>query len=148
MLCVGCRPNSETRRHGRRIFWRGLTAALLSVLLTAALLFSLPLSVSAAEAPPPDGEVGNVLLVNLENNLILYEKAADTVVYPASSVKIMAGLLFCRSLGERLDEEVTVTAAMLAGVELVVSAFVKSSATPPMPTSSKFLKYATLSSGT
>ena len=61
--------------------------------------------------------MGVVLLINLENNLTLYEKEADTNVYPSSSVKIMAGLLLCRALGTRLDEEVTITSAMLAGVE-------------------------------
>ncbi len=75
------------------------------------------LSAHAIEAPPPDGEVGHVLLVNLENNLTLFEKSADTPVYPSSSVKIMTGLLVCRSLSDRLDEQVTVTAAMLAGAE-------------------------------
>ena len=57
-----------------------------------------------------------VLLLNLENNLTLYEKEADTTVYPSSSVKIMMGLLACRALYDRLSETVTVTAAMVAGV--------------------------------
>ena len=113
MLFGRCRLFSEHCRYVRRIFWMGL-----AVLITAAALtVAVPLPAMAAAEAPPDGEVGNVLLVNLENNLPLYEKAADTVIYPASSVKIMAGLLACRALGERLDEEVTVTAAMLAGVE-------------------------------
>ena len=65
----------------------------------------------------PTGEVHNVLLINLENNLTLQEKAADTLIYPSSSVKIMTGLLASRRLVDRLDEEVTLTAAMLSGVE-------------------------------
>ena len=110
MTQARCRVYSETSRHLRRAF---------SVLLAMALL--LPLSLLPAEgepeAPPPDSEVGNVLLINLENNLTLYEKSSDTTIYPSSSVKIMAGLLACRALEDRLTEEVTVTAAMLSGVE-------------------------------
>ena len=113
MTHARCRLCSETRRHWRRIFWLFLTLALLA----PALLGAFPLTASAAEDPPPDGNVRNVLLINLENNLTLYEKAADTPVYPSSSVKIMTGLLACRALADRLDEEVTLTAAMLSGVE-------------------------------
>ena len=104
------RANSDSRRHGRRTFLLFITLSLMLSFL------SLPVH-GEAEAPPPDSDVGSVLLINLENNLTLYEKAADTTIYPSSSVKIMAGLLACRALAERLDEEVTVTAAMLAGVE-------------------------------
>ncbi len=114
MTVARYRVPSETRRHCRRAFLLVLT---LSVLLPLLLLVS-PLTASAeTEAPPPDGEVGSVLLINLENNLTLFEKAADTTIYPSSSVKIMTGLLACRALSDRLDEEVTVTAAMLSGVE-------------------------------
>ena len=113
MTHARCRLCSETRRHWRRIFWLFLTLALLAPVLFG----TFPLTVSAAEDPPPDGNVRNVLLINLENNLTLYEKAADTPVYPSSSVKIMTGLLACRALADRLDEEVTLTAAMLSGVE-------------------------------
>ncbi len=71
---------------------------------------------AAAEAPPGDSRIGAVLLCNLENNMTLYEREADTPIYPSSSVKIMTGLLACRALEDRLNEEVTITAAMLAGV--------------------------------
>jgi D-alanyl-D-alanine carboxypeptidase (penicillin-binding protein 5/6) len=110
MTKASIRAISGSRRHGRRAFLLLLTLALL--------LSSLLLPIHGeTETPPPAGDVGSVLLINLENNLTLYEKAADTTIYPSSSVKIMAGLLACRALAERLDEEVTVTAAMLAGVE-------------------------------
>lgn len=110
MTKASIRAISGSRRHGRRAFLLFLTLALL--------LSFLPLRTHGeTEAPPPAGDVGSVLLINLENNLTLYEKSADTTIYPSSSVKIMAGLLACRALAERLDEEVTVTAAMLSGVE-------------------------------
>ncbi len=104
------RAISDSRRHCRRAFLLLLT---LSLLLPCLLL-----SVHAEpEPPPPDGEVGSVLLINLENNLTLFEKNPDTTIYPSSSVKIMSGLLACRALASRLDEEVTISAAMLSGVE-------------------------------
>ena len=110
MILARCRHRRKTRRLGRRVF---LLCLILSLLLPA--LFP-PISASAAEAPPT-GEVHNVLLINLENNLTLQEKAADSLIYPSSSVKIMTGLLASRRLVDRLDEEVTLTAAMLSGVE-------------------------------
>ena len=104
--------SAGNRRLGRRFF-----CCLLTVALLTSLLFALPLPARAAEEAPQTTDVGAVLLVNLENNLTLYEKEADTTIYPSSSVKIMTGLLACRALADRLDEEVTLTAAMLSGVE-------------------------------
>lgn len=103
----------QARRPWRRAFLLSLVVALLLPLLLATLTYT----TSAAEPPPPDGDVGNVMLINLENNLTLYEKSPDTPIYPSSSVKIMTGLLACKALAPRLDEEITVTAAMLSGVE-------------------------------
>ncbi len=91
----------------------------LAVLLICAILLSvgLPLPVAAAlESPPETNDVGSAFLCNLENNLILYEKNADTPLYPASGVKIMTGLLACRALAERTEEPVTITEGMIAGV--------------------------------
>ena len=103
--------SAGNRRLGRRFF-----CCLLTVALLTSLLFALPLPAHAAEEAPQTTDVGAVLLVNLENNLTLYEKEADTTIYPSSSVKIMTGLLACRALKDRLGETVTVTAAMLSGV--------------------------------
>ena len=89
---------------------------------TLLLFLCLILTLSAATLPayaedaPASSDVGVVLLLNLENNLVLYEKEADTPVYPSSSVKIMMGLLACRSLATRLNETVTVSSAMVAGI--------------------------------
>ncbi len=113
MTSARYRPCSETRRHWRRAVFRVLALLVLITLIGTIV----PFTASAAEDPPPDSEVGGVLLINLENNLILHEKAADAPIYPASSVKIMTGLLACQSLADRIDEEVTVSSAMLAGVE-------------------------------
>lgn len=87
---------------------------LIFCLLMGAWGFTLPVS-ALSETAPEEERVGAAYLCNLENNLVLYEKNGDTPVYPAASVKIMTGLLACRALADRLDEEITVTTAMLAG---------------------------------
>ena len=112
MTSARYRPCSGTRRHWRCPFFRVGTILILMALLWTAIPFA-----ASAEDPPPDGEVGAVMLINLENNLTLYEKSADAPLYPASSVKIMTGLLACLSLSDRVDEQVTISSAMLAGVE-------------------------------
>lgn len=103
-------------RSGSRRLCRRTLSLFLSCLFIALILSGAILPASALEEPPASTDVGVVLLLNLENNLTLYEKEADTNVYPSSSVKIMTGLLACRALVDRLDETVTVSAAMVAGV--------------------------------
>ena len=103
-------------RSGSRRLCRRTLSLFLSCLFIALILSGAILPASALEDPPASTDVGVVLLLNLENDLTLYEKEADTNVYPSSSVKIMTGLLACRALADRLDEVVTVSAAMVAGV--------------------------------
>ena len=111
-MTADTRPvHSGSRRPCRRTL-----LLFLCLLTTLSAFLSAGVLTAAAEDPPVSTDVGVVLLLNLENNLTLYEKEADTNVYPSSSVKIMMGLLACRALYDRLDEEVTVTAAMVAGV--------------------------------
>ena len=102
---------------GSRRPWRCALCCFLTLILLIGAISFPPLPVRAAEEPPQTTDVGAVLVVNLENNLTLFEKEADTNIYPSSSVKIMAGLLACRALAGRMNETVTVTAAMLSGVE-------------------------------
>ena len=111
-MTADTRPvHAGSRRPPRRT----LLCFLCALLTLTALLPPGSLKASAEDAPVST-DVGVVLLLNLENNLTLYEKEADTNVYPSSSVKIMMGLLACRALCDRLDETVTVSAAMVAGV--------------------------------
>ena len=110
---------ADTRpaRSGSRRPWRRALLFFLCLIFTLSGLFAAgSLPSYAMEEAPVSADVGVVLLLNLENNLTLYEKEADTNVYPSSSVKIMTGLLACRALADRLDEVVTVSAAMVAGV--------------------------------
>ena len=99
----------------RRLVRRTLLLFLCMILTLSAVLSAATLPAYAEDAPA-SSDVGVVLLLNLENNLVLYEKEADTPVYPSSSVKIMMGLLACRSLATRLNETVTVSSAMVAGI--------------------------------
>lgn len=76
-----------------------------------------PLQAAAEQAPAPTStQVGAAYLCCLDTNAVLYQKNAQEVIYPAASVKIMAGLLACRLLQERVDDTVTLTSSMLAGV--------------------------------
>lgn len=103
-----------THRPPARIAVWGLILCLLWLSFGGALSLSTA-AAATVEAAPQEDRIGAVYLCNLENNLILYEKNSAGKVYPASSVKIMTGLLACRTLADRQDETVTVTSAMLAG---------------------------------
>ena len=81
------------RRSSRRA---ALSLCLSLLLFMTAILSAMGLKAEASPvSPPDDAAVGAVLLVNLENNLTLYEKNADEVIYPASAVKLMTGYLTC-----------------------------------------------------
>ena len=46
---------------------------------------------------------------------VLYSKNAEKILFPASTVKIMTGLIACEQLSTRLDENITVSEEMIAG---------------------------------
>ncbi len=98
-----------------------MSRRLLAALLALVCLWSAVLPAAAEEeadpyAPPAIENVGGVWLYNLEHDELILSHNADAKCYPASMVKIMTGLLAVEALGDRLDERVTVTAAMLKGV--------------------------------
>ncbi len=61
----------------------------LAILLALVLCFSLALPVCAAYSPPFEVQSDAVILVNLNNDAVVFEKNADKQVYPASLTKIM-----------------------------------------------------------
>ncbi len=66
--------------------------------------------------PTPNSDnVGAVYLYNVENAFVLHEENAYDLIFPASTVKIMSGLLACELLSDRLSEKITVTSSMLTG---------------------------------
>ena len=94
-------------------------AHILCAMLLFVYLFSVPFCLPAsAEHPaaPETYQVGTAYLSCLDTGNVLFEKNADSVIYPASTAKIMSGLLLCRALYTRLDDTVTLTDAMLSGV--------------------------------
>ena len=54
---------------------------------------------------------------NIENDTYIISKNASLSVDPASTVKIMSGLIICESLSGRESETVTVTSEMIAGTK-------------------------------
>ena len=90
--------------------------ALLCVVLCAVFL-SLPtvtLPAAAEDISMPDLSRANaVYLYNVENDRVLASKNTDLSLFPASTVKIMTGLVAVEALEGRLDETVTVTRAMV-----------------------------------
>lgn len=93
---------------------------LFSFSLLLALIFSLAIPSQAKESPLKsvyEAKAKAIYLYSYEAKSVLYSKGENTVLPPASTVKIMTGLIACEKLSERLDEKITVTAEMLAGHE-------------------------------
>ncbi len=102
------------------LWLRGCRALLVSLMILCLICGAFPFPVSAggtATPAPEDSRVHAVYLCNIENNTVLYQKSPDALIYPTATVKIMTGLLACEALSDRLDETVTLTAAMLTGVD-------------------------------
>lgn len=98
-------------RKCRRQFTSHLAVAL--CLLTL-FLHMFTLTVPAAESGVPDLSRANaVYLYNFENDRVLVSKNTDLPIFPASTVKIMTGLVAAEALQGRLQETVTVTRAMV-----------------------------------
>lgn len=86
-----------------------------ALLLCLTLGLSLPLPAAALDAPAVEHAKG-VCVYNLENEMPILAYKENEKIYPASTVKIMTGLVAVEALAERLDEQITVTSAMLKGV--------------------------------
>lgn len=73
--------------------------------------------------PPSADEAEAVYLVHVESGTPVFEKNATETVSAGSTVKVMAGLLACETLADRLYEEVAITAEMVnssAGYRLYI----------------------------
>ena len=78
--------------------------------LIIASLFPLPVHATADE---PGLSAQAAFVYCIEENQTVLSRNAEQTVYPASSVKIMTGLIACEALSERLDESVTIEKKML-----------------------------------
>lgn len=92
-----------------------MIAVLLALVTVLSGLLCLPASAAELETPAIEHAAG-VYLYNLENEQTILSYCEDALIYPASTVKIMTGLVAIDALSGRLDETVTVTAEMLKGV--------------------------------
>ena len=64
--------------------------------------------------PPPDtSRASSVYMYHINSGTVMLEKNGDTVRFPASTVKIMSGLLACRLAEGRLEQRITITEQML-----------------------------------
>ncbi len=77
-------------------------------------VFSLP-SFAVSPLPALD-DAKAVYFYNVEQKRTMAEKDAYVPVYPASTVKIMTGLVAIEALSQRLSERVTISEEMLKGV--------------------------------
>lgn len=91
---------------------------LISLSLVCIMIFTAVLALpSFAAADIPDMSAAkSVYLYNIRQKAAMAEKDADVPVYPASTVKIMTGLVAIEGLSARLQESITVTEEMLKGV--------------------------------
>ena len=71
-------------------------------------------AVEDSTAPPSLIEASAVSLYHVESQTAVLEKNADTAFPAGSSVKVMAGLLFCEAFADRLYEAVEITDEMVA----------------------------------
>lgn len=72
---------------------------------------------TTAETNPPVIEgCAAYYLYNFENDRVLMESGMDVPLYPASTVKLMTGIIACEELGGDLERRITVTADMLKTV--------------------------------
>ncbi|MBE6675542.1 MAG: D-alanyl-D-alanine carboxypeptidase [Ruminococcaceae bacterium] len=76
------------------------------------------LSEVVALVPPPDvSKAESVYMYHVDSDTLMLDKNTDTVRYPASTVKIMSGLIACQLACEQLERQITITGQMLAGAD-------------------------------
>ena len=88
--------------------------------LSVSLLLGAVVNISAAEPSDElgieiDKKSGSVYLYSYDANRVLLCTESDKRIAPASSAKIMTGLVVCELYSSRLDEKVEITEEMLKG---------------------------------
>ncbi len=95
---------------------KSMRIALLAAVFTLVFCCFFALTASALKEMPSLEGAASVYLYNLTQGKVIAEKEAEKVIYPASTVKLMTGLVAAEQLSGRLDEQITVTEEMLKGV--------------------------------
>ena len=76
------------------------------------------LSEVIALVPPPDvSKAESVYMYHVDSDTLMLNKNTDTVRYPASTVKIMSGLMACQLCEGQLERQITITGQMLKGAD-------------------------------
>ncbi|MBQ7379789.1 MAG: D-alanyl-D-alanine carboxypeptidase [Clostridia bacterium] len=71
-----------------------------------------------ALVPPPDtSRASAVYVYHINSGTVMVDKNIDTVRFPASTVKIMSGLLACQLSKDKLDQQITITKEMLQDID-------------------------------
>ncbi len=95
----------------KRLLVRFSAATLVATALSfLSFLFTVP---TKAAVPPLVEHAGGAYLYNIENDAVLYTYNEDAKVYPASTVKLMTGILAVEALGGDPSRKITVTSEML-----------------------------------
>ena len=95
---------------------------LFALLLFCSIFFSLTINSFATEDVSNAGfkveeNAGAVYLYNYESDRVLFSQKSQEHIVPASTAKMMAGLLVCELYKHKLDDAVTIEAEMLNGCE-------------------------------
>ena len=75
---------------------------------------SLPVGALSYTGLPSTDAAESVYFYNIDAGELLLKKGGNTKIAPASSVKIMTGLIACEMLGDKLDTEVTIKKGMIS----------------------------------
>ncbi len=98
----------------KKIVFRALVFCLLLFLLIP---LTVPLSYADTSLSLPSmEETGAAYLYHLERGTAVLQKNESTLIGAGSTVKIMAGLLFCEELAPRLSERIQITEELMASV--------------------------------
>ena len=91
----------------------------IALLFFAISVFAISFSISAKTAYSVECQDSDsaeaIYLYSYDSKSVLYSKNEKKPLSPASTVKIMTGLIACEKLSNRLDEKITVTVEMLDG---------------------------------
>ena len=82
------------------------------LMLLGMMLLNCLTAVQGAEPPEVEHAAG-AYLYNFENDKVLLAHETDKRIYPASTVKLMTGILALEALGDTPEKTITVTSAML-----------------------------------
>ena len=91
------------------------TIAFLLTLAVMAGLLALPAS-AAGFTPPFDVAAPGVYVVNLDTNIIVYEKNSDQVLPTASTAKVMTAILLLEQYQDQLDSVTVSMPALISGM--------------------------------